>query len=418
MPQEAGGNIVLKYRVPLDGAASWKLEALLGGRIPEPVAFDLRFMPDGIEQTFDLGGLTGYRAAVAALSVRETLAALCLLCKEVLEHPILMDEGMELLAVDRLYWEASASRWRYLITLEQSAAWAALPEHTPEEVWSALFVAAMETAAEKSDILQSIVDELADRDFSVELLSAALLKAVSSIVESADTHMETAEEEYRPWETAAIPGDEVVLGLTGTPIAPPRMRDVAEISAVEPPVVEKPTDTEASEEIAPAELPMQPVIPGIAPPPPPPVRSAQMNQRDAEVTNVLAEDMGRPKPETVVLDAIDQPLPKTTVGKVEVKQQKIPRVVRVETGEMAYVDRPRFVIGSKPGAVDFLVSNNHVISRRHAAIVTKGQDFYLVDLGSRNGVFVEKRRISPNQETLIYVGDVFILANEKFRLQW
>jgi hypothetical protein len=31
---------------------------------------------------------------------------------------------------------------------------------------------------------------------------------------------------------------------------------------------------------------------------------------------------------------------------------------------------------------------------------------------------VENKRIPRGQETLIYVGDVFTLANEKFKLQW
>ena len=118
-----------------------------------------------------------------------------------------------------------------------------------------------------------------------------------------------------------------------------------------------------------------------------------------------------------MLDAAAQPGGRN-VMKVETARIPIPRVMRLATQEKVYVDRPYYVIGSKAGAVDFLIRDNRVISRRHAAIVTRGTDYYIVDLGSRNGVFVGGRRIPQNQETLIYVGDVFTLANEKFKLQW
>lgn len=417
MPQETGRNITMEYRIPLDSSASRKLEALLNGHIPEPTAFELCFISDRIKQSFELAGLTDYRAAMKAFDVREMLAALCLLCRDVLEHPILMNEELELLAVDRLYWDTNELRWRWLVILGKSEAWAALPEHMPEEIWSALFVAAMETSAEKNDALQSIVYKLEDREFSVELLSATLLDAASAAEEkgkNVSAPAEETDEEYRPWEIAAKPDDEIELGMTGVPMAP-RLKNAAEATMVEEPDAEEPSGAATPEETPPEEIPAQPVIPGIAPPPPPPVRVNPSEQRDAVVTNAL----GSAKPETVVLRYLDPPSDsKVPIGRVEVAQQRIPRVVRMETGEVAYVDRPRFVIGSKPGAVDFLVTGNHVISRRHAAIVAKGTDFFIIDLGSRNGVFVDKRRITPNQETLIYVGDVFVLANEKFRLEW
>ena len=148
--------------------------------------------------------------------------------------------------------------------------------------------------------------------------------------------------------------------------------------------------------------PSQPVIPGMAPPPAPP---------QAGYTPAPQPGADRGKPETTVLGGAPG-------GAHLSKPIRIPRVVRESTNESAYVDRPRFVIGSKPGSVDFLIRGTTYISRTHAAILSKGSDYYLVDLGSKNGVTYQGRRLAPNEERLISVGDSFVLANESFRLQW
>ncbi|MCD7845236.1 MAG: FHA domain-containing protein, partial [Oscillospiraceae bacterium] len=83
----------------------------------------------------------------------------------------------------------------------------------------------------------------------------------------------------------------------------------------------------------------------------------------------------------------------------------------------AYVDRSTFVIGSKRGGVDFLVQNNPAISRRHAAIITRQGSYFLKDMGSSNGVFLQGQRLQRNKETPLSPGSSFILADEEFTFQ-
>lgn len=403
-----------KYHIPLTDYSASKAQALLTGSIPQMIPVALYAASDGVEQFFDLNGLVEYQRAVREVDTRQMLGMLHSLCQNVMQYPLLMDEGLELLALDRLFWEPLTSCWRYLMLIADSEAWMSLPERTPDEIWSALFSVAMEASPEKRCVLQSIVDKLADKEFTVEELSLALEEELSLFVqeitqtvtddETSTEDSEPEEEEYRPWEAGGVrfPGNDEI-GLTGSTAGEPIKRDQL--------------ICETNRE----ETPLQPVIPGIAPPPPPPssIRKSVPEQKDAEMADAGTATTVLLKPETSVLDNVAAPGSSgTSIGRVPVAKMKIPRVVRMETQEMAYVDRPNFVIGSKAGAVDFLIRDNRVISRRHAAIVTRGTDYYIVDLGSRNGVFVENKRIQKNQETLIYVGDVFTLANEKFKLQW
>ncbi len=54
------------------------------------------------------------------------------------------------------------------------------------------------------------------------------------------------------------------------------------------------------------------------------------------------------------------------------------------------------------------------ISRRHAVIVTEGDITRVVDWGSKNGVFVNSRRIN---EHFLKNGDIVAIGTAKFRYE-
>jgi hypothetical protein len=76
--------------------------------------------------------------------------------------------------------------------------------------------------------------------------------------------------------------------------------------------------------------------------------------------------------------------------------------------ELERVQKDRFIIGR--GKHCDLIINSGKVSREHAAIVRSGNDWFIEDLGSSNGTWFDKRRISRRQ---IQDGDEYYICAEK-----
>lgn len=87
---------------------------------------------------------------------------------------------------------------------------------------------------------------------------------------------------------------------------------------------------------------------------------------------------------------------------------------RVLTKETVAIDKPVFRLGKERGYVDYFVANNNAVSRSHADIVTRSSKYYVVDLNSKNGTYINERIIPAQNETEIFDGDRLKLANEEF----
>lgn len=80
------------------------------------------------------------------------------------------------------------------------------------------------------------------------------------------------------------------------------------------------------------------------------------------------------------------------------------------------VDKPEFVIGKKQSMVDGVVSFNKMISRVHCKVVCDKSNYYIVDLQSANGTYVNNTRLQPNVSCKIKNGDIIRLANSDFQV--
>lgn len=67
-----------------------------------------------------------------------------------------------------------------------------------------------------------------------------------------------------------------------------------------------------------------------------------------------------------------------------------------EKRENVVLDKEIMIVGKKAGQADIPIELS-VISRNHAKIERKEDGCYLTDLGSRNGTFLDGRRIKPNE---------------------
>lgn len=81
------------------------------------------------------------------------------------------------------------------------------------------------------------------------------------------------------------------------------------------------------------------------------------------------------------------------------------------------INRAEYRIGKNPSLVDGAITFNKAISRVHCQISSQNGAYYLTDLGSANGTYVNKVRVAPNQRMDIKNGDVIRLANSDFEFK-
>lgn len=78
------------------------------------------------------------------------------------------------------------------------------------------------------------------------------------------------------------------------------------------------------------------------------------------------------------------------------------------------INKMIFVIGSYSMGVDYCLKDRQ-ISRFHATVLKKEGEFYIKDLHSKNGTFVNEERVEPEKERKIQNNDWIRLADLRFR---
>lgn len=84
-----------------------------------------------------------------------------------------------------------------------------------------------------------------------------------------------------------------------------------------------------------------------------------------------------------------------------------------EAGETINITSDDFVIGRLKGQSDY-ISNNSAIGRLHARIIYKDCGYYITDLNSKNGTYVNGTRLNGCMENEIKSGDRITLANREY----
>jgi len=93
--------------------------------------------------------------------------------------------------------------------------------------------------------------------------------------------------------------------------------------------------------------------------------------------------------ETGEIEAVDLP---------EVVERGAALVIRAgggRSGESFALDGDRLTVGRRPDSDIFL--DDVTVSRDHAVLVRRGSDYFLDDLGSLNGTYVNRRRIESHR---------------------
>lgn len=89
------------------------------------------------------------------------------------------------------------------------------------------------------------------------------------------------------------------------------------------------------------------------------------------------------------------------------------KLIRVRNNQSIPIDKSVFKIGYLQDYVDYYV-DNPAVSRSHAMIIRKNEEFFIIDTNSSNHTYVEGQMIVSNSEVLIRDRARIRLANEEF----
>lgn len=89
-------------------------------------------------------------------------------------------------------------------------------------------------------------------------------------------------------------------------------------------------------------------------------------------------------------------------------------IKRIKTHEQIIIDKQVFKIGKERSFVDYCVSDNPTVSRSHANIVMENDEYYIIDMNSKNHTFVNGRMISSGTKVKLIHGSRIKLSNEEF----
>lgn len=103
-----------------------------------------------------------------------------------------------------------------------------------------------------------------------------------------------------------------------------------------------------------------------------------------------------------------QNLNKKTMKKITLLSTNIEPRIRFDITKFPYT------IGRQYGSVDGLIDNQKTVGRIHCMITEKGGQYYIEDLNSMNGTYVNNRRLVNGQKEVVNKGDIVRISKIEF----
>lgn len=102
---------------------------------------------------------------------------------------------------------------------------------------------------------------------------------------------------------------------------------------------------------------------------------------------------------TVLLTAINEP--------------EVPELVCEQTGEVIPLNKFPYYLGSAKEYADFVIVSEGV-SRIHCCVSKKEKNYYLSDLNSTNGTYLNGKEVPPGKDALLAANDVIRICSQEF----
>lgn len=90
------------------------------------------------------------------------------------------------------------------------------------------------------------------------------------------------------------------------------------------------------------------------------------------------------------------------------------KLIRLDTGQEIPISNVIFRIGKSTEGIDYVIKNNTSISSRHADIMRKGNEFFILDNNSTNHTYVNGKQAMPGDFVKIEGGDRIRLSDVEF----
>ena len=91
-----------------------------------------------------------------------------------------------------------------------------------------------------------------------------------------------------------------------------------------------------------------------------------------------------------------------------------PYLVRVNTNERIMITKQTFKIGKASMGVDYTVKGNGAVSRIHAVITCRGDDYFIKDNKSTNHTYVNGKIVEEGDDKMLANGSKIMLGDEEF----
>lgn len=88
-------------------------------------------------------------------------------------------------------------------------------------------------------------------------------------------------------------------------------------------------------------------------------------------------------------------------------------ILKSSNGEEVIVNKNEFLIGRFKEQVDYVISNN-TVGKVHAEIICREGKYFVKDLNSRNGTYINQQRIDSNKEYEINAGDKLSFSDSHY----
>ena len=95
--------------------------------------------------------------------------------------------------------------------------------------------------------------------------------------------------------------------------------------------------------------------------------------------------------------------------------ERVPCLIsQLHPADKILLEKTTTLIGRLSDSVDHVIDNK-AVGKMHAEIIRRDEKYYIIDLNSVNGTYINGERAVCNIETEIKNGDSIMLANESYR---